>query len=111
MGLYTFDETNVALVARTASDTTLFTATNTAYTRSFATAGGYPATYDLVAGTRYGAAVIVVGTTASNFAGRTIQVAVGGQTPRMAASLPSQTDLITSGTVNNAQANLYARLT
>jgi hypothetical protein len=111
MGLYTFDETTVTLVARTASDTTLFNAINTAYTRSFATAGGYPATYDLVAGTRYGAAVIAVGTTAPNFSGRTIQAAVGGQTPRMAASLSGQTDLVTSGTVNNAQANLYARLT
>ena len=111
MGLYTFDGTTVTLVARTASDTTLFTSTNTAYTRSFATAGGYPATYTLNAGTRYGAAVIVVGTTASNFAGRTVVTAVGGQTPRMAASLQSQTDLITSGTPSTAQANLYARLT
>jgi hypothetical protein len=111
MGLYLFDETTVTLVARTASDTTLFTSTNTAYTRSFATAGGYPATYALTAGTRYGVAVIAVGTTAPNFAGRTIVGAVGGQTPRMAASLSSQTDLITSGTVNTAQANLYARLT
>jgi hypothetical protein len=111
MGLYTFDETTVTLVARTASDTTLFTATNTAYTRSLATAGGYPATYALDARTRYGVAVIAVGTTAPNFAGRTIVTAVGGQTPRMAATLGSQADLIASGTVNNAQANLYARLT
>jgi hypothetical protein len=111
MGLYTFDETTVTLVARTASDTTLFAATNTAYTRSLATAGGYPATYTCSAGTRYGVAVIAVGTTAPSFAGRTIVTAVGGQTPRMAASLVSQTDLITSGTPNNAQANLYARLT
>jgi len=111
MGLYTYDETTVTLVARTASDTTLFAATNTAYTRSLATAGGYPATYTLAAGSRYAAAVIAVGTTAPNFAGRTIVTAVGGQTPRMAASLSSQTDLVTTGTPGNAQANIYARLT
>jgi hypothetical protein len=111
MGLYLFDETTVTLVARTASDTTLFAATNTAYTRSLATAGGYPATYTCNAGTRYGVAVIAVGTTAPNFAGRTTVTAVGGLTPRMAASLQSQTDLIASGTPGTAQANLYARLT
>jgi hypothetical protein len=111
MGLYTFDETTATLVARTASDTTLFAATNTAYTRSLATAGGYPSTYTLVAGTRYGAAVIAVGTTAPNFAGRTIVTAVGGLTPRMAGSLSSQSDLVASGTPVTAQANLYARLT
>jgi hypothetical protein len=111
MGLYTYDETTVTLVARTASDTTLFAATNTAYTRSLATAGGYPATYTLTAGTRYGAAVIAVGTTAPNFAGRTVTTSVGGQTPRMAASLSSQTDLVTTGTPGTAQANIYARLT
>jgi hypothetical protein len=111
MGLYTFDETTVTLVARTASDTTLFTSTNTAYTRSLATAGGFPATYTLNAGTRYGVAVIAVGTTAPNYAGRTNATAVGGLTPRVSASLPSQTDLVTSGTPANAQANIYARLT
>jgi hypothetical protein len=111
MGIYTFDETTATLVARTASDTTLFAATNTAYTRSLATAGGYPSTYTLVAGTRYGAAVIAVGTTAPNFAGRVIVTAVGGLTPRMAGSLSSQSDLVASGTPVTAQANLYARLT
>jgi hypothetical protein len=110
-GLYTFDETTVTLVARTASDTTLFAATNTAYTRSLATTGGYPATYTCNAGTRYAAAVIAVGTTAPNFAGRAIVTAVGGQTPRMAGQISGQSDLVTSGTPVNAQANIYARLT
>ena len=111
MGLYTYDETTATLVARTASDTTLFAATNTAYTRNLATAGGYPATYTVNAGTRYGVAVIAVGTTAPNFAGRTNATAVGGLTPRVSASLSSQSDLVTSGTPGNAQANIYARLT
>lgn len=111
MGLYVFDETTATLVARTASDTTLFAATNTAYTRSLATAGGYPATYTLTAGTRYGVAVIQVGTTSSSYAGRTNATAVGGLAPRVSASLASQTDLVTSGTPGNAQANIYARLT
>jgi len=112
MGLYTYDETTATLVARTASDTTLFNSTNTAYTRSLAaTAGSYPSTYTCNAGTRYGAAVVAVGTTAPNFAGRTIVTGVGGQTPRMAGSISSQSDLVTSGTPGNAQANIYARLT
>jgi hypothetical protein len=53
MGLYTFDGTIATLVAQTASDTTLFSATNVLYTRLFDTADGYPSSYTLVAGQRY----------------------------------------------------------
>jgi len=44
MGLFTYDESTgtATLVARCASDTTLFTATRTAYTRSFDTTGSFP---------------------------------------------------------------------
>ena len=64
-GLYSYNEATGAytLLARTASLTTLFNATQTAYTRSFDTTGGYPATYSLVAGSRYALGVLFVGTT------------------------------------------------
>jgi hypothetical protein len=45
--------TNGTLLARTANDTTLFTSTNTSYTRSFSTAGGYPSSVTLIAGNTY----------------------------------------------------------
>jgi hypothetical protein len=65
IGLYTYDfnTDECTLVARTASDTTLFNTINTLYTRSFNTTGGYPASYTLVAGQRYALGVIQVGTT------------------------------------------------
>ena len=60
MGLYTADASgNATLVARTASDTTLFTSA-AIFTRSFATAGGYPASYTLTAGSRYAVAMMLV---------------------------------------------------
>jgi len=61
MALVSFDETTATILARTASDTTLFNTTNTLYTRSFSTTGGYPSTYALVAGTRYGIALAITG--------------------------------------------------
>lgn len=65
MGLYTVDSsTNVAtLVARTASDTTLWASTFTTYARALATAGGYPASYAVTRGSWYAFGVIAVGTT------------------------------------------------
>jgi len=62
MGLYTFDGTTATLVARTASDTSLFTSTFTNYTRSFSTVGGFPADYVLTAGQRYALGVLVTTT-------------------------------------------------
>jgi len=62
MGLYTFDGTTATLVARTASDTTMFTSTFTNYTRSFSTVGGFPADYVLTAGQRYALGVLVTTT-------------------------------------------------
>ena len=54
-GLYTVNESTGALtlVARTASDVTIFSAINTLYTRAFSVTGGYPSTYTLQQGTRY----------------------------------------------------------
>lgn len=64
MGLYTVDETDAAtLVARTATDTTLFNTIRKIETKPFDTTGGYPATYNLVAGQRYAVGVLLIGTT------------------------------------------------
>jgi hypothetical protein len=112
MGLYTYptDGGIATLVARTASDTTLFTATNTVYTRSFDTTGGYPSTYTLQAGTRYGAAYICVGSTPPAVTGRSVVSAIAALSPRLSGLSTSQADLpITFVPVINGAAH-FARL-
>lgn len=119
MGLYTIDSSdNATLVARTASDTTLFNSSNTLYTRAFATAGGYPATYALVSGQRYALGVICVGSTGGNYlstlilsASTSIGTIMSGG-PRLAGNLNGQTDLPTSITtyVNRGRLH-YGRFT
>lgn len=103
MGLYTIDGSgNATLVARTASDTTLFNSSTTLYTRAFSTVGGYPATYKLQAGSLYALGVICVGTTGGNYQSTLILSAstvIGdlmGGSPRLAGNLNSQTDLPTT---------------
>ena len=120
MGLYTVDGSgNVTLVARTASDTTLFNAINTPFTRAFSTTGGYPATYALVAGTRYAVGFIVVATTRpALYHSSTQNAAMTSLAPRMSAVLASQADLPTTintvGGASPAYADVnrqyYARL-
>lgn len=111
MGLYTFNETTATLVARTASDTSLFTTVNTTYQRSFSTVGGWPATYTLTAGARYGVAVLSLGTTLPNYAGKTVAVGIASLTPRLAGNVASQTDLPATATgFGSNQGNLFARL-
>jgi hypothetical protein len=111
MGLYTFDESTATLVARTASDTTLFGSLVTAYQRSFATAGSFPASYTLTAGTRYGVAVVIVGSTIGNVLGRTVGVGASAITPRMSGTLTSQSDLPTTATISvSQQTQPFARL-
>jgi hypothetical protein len=55
MALFTVDRTNtqVTMVARTASDSTLWNTTSAVYTRALSTVGGFPATYTLTAGQTY----------------------------------------------------------
>lgn len=110
MGLYTVTESAATLVARTASDTTLFAATNTAYTRSLATAGGFPASYTLTAGTRYAVGVIQVGTTPAQLVGKFSQLAVAPLTPRITAAVFGQSDLANSSSLSINAAIVYARL-
>ena len=81
MGLYIVDEQTgaMAMIARTDSDTSLFAAGSTVYTRAFSTTGGYPASVTLAAGTRYAAALIWMGTTAPGLVGSLTQSGVIGQ--------------------------------
>ena len=112
-GLYTSDGTNLTLVARTASDTTIFNSTNTAYTRSLATAGGYPATYDITAGTRYYVAIIGVGTNVGRSIFTFANAGLWGMSPIFAYGLGSQTDLPTNPAISSfgvSGAIIYGRL-
>ena len=104
LGLYTFDGTTATLVARTVNDTTLFNTTFATYTRSFDTTGGYPSSYTLVKGQRYGFAYILVGATTMPSIYNT---SLGGNTggtvaslaPRIAGVRTGQTDLLTTTTL------------
>jgi hypothetical protein len=112
MGIYTYTEGGTAtLVARTASDTALFAATNTAYTRSLDTTGGYPATYTLNAGTRYGVGYICVGTTQPQLIGRVVLAGASGLSPRLSTGTSTGlSDLPTSFTPGTNGQAPYARL-
>lgn len=110
MGVYSVNPSTqtLSLVARTESDTTLFQSTNTVYTKAFNTTGGYPSTYSFVAGTRYAASVILVGQTtdaklASSGSAGYSQIA--GLSPKMVASVSSESDLGTTITNANATAS------
>lgn len=103
MGLYTIDGSgNATLVARTASDTTLFNATTTSFTRAFSTTGGYPATYTIVKNNVYALGVITVATTPPVYQSTAISSAnttVSGLmalSPRMTGNLAAQADLPTT---------------
>ena len=114
IGLYTWDETNATLVAAVASDTTLFAATNTVYTRSLSTGGSLPSSYTLTAGSRYGLAVLAIGTTMPTIIGlNSSGFNMLPLTPRTNGQRPTQTDLTTSFTSSNIAVttiSLYARL-
>ena len=107
-GLYTFDGTTATLVARTNSTaTTTFNTANTVYARTFDTTGGYPSSYDLVAGSRYAIALIGVGTTPGNVVAATGVTTVLALAPRLNGSLASQSDLPTSTSSFGAPTILY----
>jgi hypothetical protein len=111
MGLYTFDGTTLTLVARTASDTSLYTAANTIFTRSFDTVDGYPATYNLVAGQTYAIANIVVGTTPPSVLGISTAVTLTGVLPRYATIISSLEDLpATQTTLTAGSTRFWSRL-
>lgn len=87
MGLYIVEENLATLVAQTASDTTLFNATNTLYTRLFDTANGYPSNYTLVAGQRYALGFWLAGTTMPTILGAVnLSAAINNLQPRLSGT-------------------------
>jgi len=113
-GIYTRSGTTFTLVARTASDTTIFNANNTKYTRALDTTGGYPATYTLTAGVEYFVSLIQVATTGASIVaptGRTGTAANTATGPQFYTQ-STQSDLVTSstGTLATAQFGNYAEV-
>ena len=114
-GIYTRSGTTFTLVARTASDTSIFAATNTKYTRALDTTGGYPATYTMTAGAEYWVSVIQVvsGLSASLLVALARQATVANAaTGAQYYSQSSQADLVASstGTVSTTIGGVYAEL-
>jgi hypothetical protein len=108
-GIYTRSGSTFTLVARTASDTTIFAATNTRYTRALATAGGYPSTYSMTAGSEYWIGYIIVGATTLGSLTTTVSQSTWGGVLTYNDNGP--TDL--SATVNgsaNARSIAYAEV-
>jgi hypothetical protein len=113
-GLYTIDGSgNATLVARTASDSTIFSALNTVYTRTFNTTGGYPSTYTLVAGTRYALGVVIVAATVGTVytAFDNIPAPLSTLAPRMTGLVAATSDLPTSATsYSTSTVGIWGRL-
>jgi len=117
MGLYTLN--NVAsgtatLVARTDNDATILTTQNVLQSRAFGTAGGYPSTYTLAAGSTYAFGVIFVGTGNGNTIGQAgyNSTYTGAVVPKVALRATGQTDLPTSiVATGNATVRYWGRFT
>lgn len=102
----------VTMVARTANDTTIGAATNTLYSRTFSSVGGYPTSYNIVAGTRYAAGLLVVGTTPGTWQAATISTGTVMRLPPMAAGVVfGLSDMPTSATsVSTGSFMVYGRI-
>jgi hypothetical protein len=115
-GLYTANAAGEAtLVARTASDTTIFSASNTIYTRSLDSTGGYPTSYALTAGTRYAVSMCLVSSGGTGTVSAvSVASGIGALSPRVQGVRTGVTDLVTSqgsGQYNGAVGHAYwARL-
>ena len=110
-GIYTRSGTTFTLVARTANDTTIFNANGTRFTRALDTTGGYPATYDFVAGNEYWVSIIIVATGAPTFV-----IASTGNTTTNAAfgaysyAQTGQTDLPATSTGTSGIGRFYSEV-
>lgn len=95
MALFTVaGDDSLTKVAQTASDTTIGLATYTPYERSLSTVGGFPASYSLVAGTRYALGFLETATTPTKLQGMFI---VDSGTPPIASRIiTGQTDIAAS---------------
>jgi hypothetical protein len=103
---------SITLVAQTASDTTIGNVANTIYSRTFSTAGGFPASYSLVAGSRYAVGFLLVGTTAGQWQAATVSTGTFMRLPPMVAgNLGSLSDMPTSATtVSSGSFMMYGRI-
>ena len=108
----TLTSPTITMVAQTASDTTIGNVPNTIYSRTFSTAGGYPASYSLVAGSRYAVGFLLVGTTAGTWQAGTVSTGAFMRLPPMAAgNVTSLSDMPTSATtVSLGSYMLYGRI-
>jgi hypothetical protein len=113
-GIYTRSGTTFTLVARTASDTTIFNATNTKFTRALNTTGGYPATYTMIAGTEYFLSVIQVASTPANLLTATARQASAANAATGVAYYTdtSEADLVTpsTGSINTTVGGFFAEV-
>ena len=90
---------SITMVAQTASDTTIGNVANTIYSRAFSTAGGYPASYNLVAGTRYAVGFLLVGTTPGQWQSANVNSGTFMRLPPAASgAVLSLSDMPTSAT-------------
>ena len=114
-GLYTFDGTTATLVARTNNDSSRFTVANTIYTAALDSTGGFPTTYNLVAGTRYAVAVVVVASTTPQLAAVNFgaaSTAIMNLSPRVVGYAGSTSDLpATRDTFSGITHAYWSRLT
>ena len=108
----TLTSPTITMVAQTASDTTIGNVSNTIYSRVFSTAGGYPSSYSLIAGTRYAVGFLLVGTTAGTWQAGTLSTGAFMRLPPMAAgNVTSLSDMPTSATtVSLGSYMLYGRI-
>ena len=108
----TLTSPTITMVAQTASDTNIGNVSNTIYSRVFSTAGGYPSSYSLIAGTRYAVGFLLVGTTAGTWQAGTVSTGAFMRLPPMAAgNVSSLTDMPTSATtVSSGSYMLYGRI-
>jgi hypothetical protein len=85
LGLFTWNEatSTATCVAKCANSTTLLTATGTMYRRDFDPAGGFPTSYTLQAGTRYGFGVLFTATGQPAIAGAAGNTTLVQQSPRI----------------------------
>jgi hypothetical protein len=113
-GIYTRSGTTFTLVARTASDTTIFNAASTKFTRALDTTGGYPATYTMIAGTEYFLSVIQVASTPATLLLATARAvsAANAATGAQYYTDAGEVDLATpsTGSVSTTFGGLYAEV-
>lgn len=103
---------SITMVARSASDTTIGNVANTIYTRTFATAGGYPSSYNIVGGNRYAVGLLIVGSTPGAWQAATVTSGSFMRLPPMATgAVTGLSDIPTSATsVSLGNFTLYGRL-